>query len=48
MIGVTMQERTSLEVDFPWTHSSRPMIFWHLTGNEEISASGMLLIEGVS
>ncbi|KPI36675.1 uncharacterized protein AB675_10103 [Cyphellophora attinorum] len=38
--GVTMQQRTRRDVDFPWPKADAPMMFWSNLGNEEISASG--------
>ncbi|EPS71258.1 hypothetical protein M569_03501, partial [Genlisea aurea] len=38
--GVTVNERQSLGIDFPWPVPSRPMFFYVQMGQEEISASG--------
>uniref|UniRef100_A0A2P2LM33 Uncharacterized protein n=1 Tax=Rhizophora mucronata TaxID=61149 RepID=A0A2P2LM33_RHIMU len=38
--GVTVNERQSSGIDFPWPVPSRPMFFYVQMGQEEISASG--------
>ncbi|MBA0713758.1 hypothetical protein Golax_012772, partial [Gossypium laxum] len=38
--GVTINERQSLGIDFPWPVPNRPMFFYVQMGQEEISASG--------
>ncbi|KAL9249850.1 Regulator of nonsense transcripts 1-like protein [Drosera capensis] len=38
--GVTVNERQSTGIDFPWPVPSRPMFFYVQMGQEEISASG--------
>ncbi|XP_057520629.1 regulator of nonsense transcripts 1 homolog isoform X2 [Amaranthus tricolor] len=38
--GVTMNERQSSGIDFPWPVPNRPMFFYVQMGQEEISASG--------
>ncbi|KAL6548016.1 Regulator of nonsense transcripts 1-like protein [Orobanche hederae] len=38
--GVTVNERQSLGIDFPWPVPNRPMFFYVQMGQEEISASG--------
>uniref|UniRef100_A0A7N0UWV1 Helicase ATP-binding domain-containing protein n=1 Tax=Kalanchoe fedtschenkoi TaxID=63787 RepID=A0A7N0UWV1_KALFE len=38
--GVTVNERLSPGIDFPWPVPSRPMFFYVQMGQEEISASG--------
>uniref|UniRef100_A0A7N0UV73 Regulator of nonsense transcripts 1-like protein n=1 Tax=Kalanchoe fedtschenkoi TaxID=63787 RepID=A0A7N0UV73_KALFE len=38
--GVTINERLSPGIDFPWPVPSRPMFFYVQMGQEEISASG--------
>lgn len=39
--GISKQDRILPGFEFPWPHSpDRPMIFYHSTSNEEISASG--------
>lgn len=38
--GVAAAERLMPHVNFPWPVASKPMMFWSMTGLEEISASG--------
>ncbi|KAL6176708.1 hypothetical protein ACLB2K_053341 [Fragaria x ananassa] len=38
--GVTINERQSMGIDFPWPVPNRPMFFYVQMGQEEISASG--------
>ncbi|PWA91994.1 regulator of nonsense transcripts 1 [Artemisia annua] len=38
--GVTINERQSTGIDFPWPVPNRPMLFYVQMGQEEISASG--------
>ncbi|KAK4802278.1 hypothetical protein SAY86_000481 [Trapa natans] len=38
--GVTVNERQSVGIDFPWPVPNRPMFFYVQMGQEEISASG--------
>ncbi|KAJ7517722.1 hypothetical protein O6H91_21G037600 [Diphasiastrum complanatum] len=38
--GITMNERLSSGIDFPWPAPNRPMFFYVQMGQEEISASG--------
>ncbi|RAL50676.1 hypothetical protein DM860_015823 [Cuscuta australis] len=38
--GVTVNERQSLGIDFPWPVPNRPMFFYVQMGQEEISSSG--------
>ncbi|CAL0314338.1 unnamed protein product [Lupinus luteus] len=38
--GVTVNERQSSGIDFPWPVPNRPMLFYVQMGQEEISASG--------
>ncbi|KAG7952432.1 hypothetical protein I3843_12G058400 [Carya illinoinensis] len=38
--GVTVNERQSTGIDFPWPVPNRPMLFYVQMGQEEISASG--------
>jgi len=38
--GVTVNERQSSGIDFPWPVPNRPMFFYVQMGQEEISASG--------
>ncbi|KAF8379148.1 hypothetical protein HHK36_028577 [Tetracentron sinense] len=38
--GVTINERQSSGIDFPWPVPNRPMLFYVQMGQEEISASG--------
>jgi regulator of nonsense transcripts 1 len=38
--GVAAAERLMTHVNFPWPKPSTPMMFWSMTGAEEISASG--------
>ncbi|KAK4800827.1 hypothetical protein SAY86_021314 [Trapa natans] len=38
--GVTVNERQSMGIDFPWPVPNRPMFFYVQMGQEEISASG--------
>ncbi|KAK4728378.1 hypothetical protein R3W88_021366 [Solanum pinnatisectum] len=38
--GVTINERQSLGIDFPWPVPNRPMFFYVQMGQEEISSSG--------
>jgi regulator of nonsense transcripts 1 len=38
--GVSASERWRADVEFPWPTASKPMMFWSMTGQEEISASG--------
>ncbi|PWZ05791.1 Regulator of nonsense transcripts 1 [Zea mays] len=38
--GVTVNERQSSGIDFPWLVPNRPMFFYVQMGQEEISASG--------
>ncbi|XP_012486781.1 regulator of nonsense transcripts 1 homolog isoform X1 [Gossypium raimondii] len=38
--GVTINERQSLGIDFPWPVPNRPVFFYVQMGQEEISASG--------
>lgn len=38
--GVTAVERTLRSVAFPWPDDSNPMMMYHSTGQEELSASG--------
>ena len=38
--GVAAADRLLTHVDFPWPNPTSPMMFWSMTGAEEISASG--------
>lgn len=38
--GVSAQQRTLQDLDFPWPHPDKPMFFFHTTGTAEISGSG--------
>eukprot|EP00227_Mantoniella_beaufortii_P010412 CAMPEP_0197594112 /NCGR_PEP_ID=MMETSP1326-20131121/19759_1 /TAXON_ID=1155430 /ORGANISM="Genus nov. species nov., Strain RCC2288" /LENGTH=1013 /DNA_ID=CAMNT_0043160221 /DNA_START=77 /DNA_END=3114 /DNA_ORIENTATION=+ len=38
--GVSAAERLLTHVEFPWPNPSKPMMFWSMSGQEEISASG--------
>ncbi|XP_074649914.1 regulator of nonsense transcripts 1-like [Tubulanus polymorphus] len=38
--GVTADERTRNNLDFPWPQSDKPMFFYTTTGQEEIASSG--------
>ncbi len=38
--GVSINERTYHNINFPWPVASKPMFFYHSIGKEEISASG--------
>ncbi|KAH7280363.1 hypothetical protein KP509_37G063700 [Ceratopteris richardii] len=38
--GITMNERLTVGIDFPWPVPNRPMFFYVQMGQEEISASG--------
>lgn len=38
--GLTAQERTRMDVDFPWPDPRMPMMFYRSLGQEELSGSG--------
>lgn len=38
--GVTIADRTTKHIDFPWPFDNRPMFFYNSIGQEEYSASG--------
>uniref|UniRef100_A0A7S3A9Q6 Upf1 domain-containing protein n=1 Tax=Rhodosorus marinus TaxID=101924 RepID=A0A7S3A9Q6_9RHOD len=45
--GVTATDRSPSTVDFPWPSKNKPMMFWVLSGSEEISASGTSFLNPV-
>lgn len=45
--GVSSLQRKDNTLDFPWPNPAKPLLFWHVIGKEELSASGTSYINKV-